>query len=166
MNDGAVSFSYFKRALKALNPRLTVNFDSGSLHRGVMVYLRIPKHPDSDPITGLWEVLAVPSPLYYRHMPKHDVEWIEPGTGKGKWVRGWSTFFKDAKRLRDPWGRKIFSADKVKAWFDRPYDKFDSGKYKRDLNERNRSGAEKMGQIMKDNRYIFDPKQMPSEMGA
>ena len=166
MNDGAVSFAYFKRALKAINPNVILHWDSGSLHRGVMVYLHLPNHPDSNPVNGLWEVLAVPSPLYFKHMPKHDVEWKDPISGVGKWVRGWSTFFKDAKKLRDPFGRKIFSPGKVAAWFDKPYDKFDSGAFKRDLNRKNRSGSEKMAERMRDERYIFDPRQMTSEMGA
>jgi hypothetical protein len=132
MADGTVSFNYFRRALKALNPLVHLEVESQT-HRGCMVYLRIPRHPESNPVTGLWEVLAVPSPIYYKRMPKHDVEL------NGKWVRGWSTFFKAVKKMRDPNGRIIFNPTKVKALFNKPYDNFDSRKFKADLAEANLS---------------------------
>ncbi len=129
-----------------------------------MVYLEIPNHPDSDPVTGLWEVLAVPSPIFYPKMPKHDTEYTDIN-GSIKWVRGWSTFFKAVCKQRDPWGRKILSKDKVKAWFDRPFDKFNSKEYQAELRYRRDVGI-RLAKQMADSRYVFDPREMPSYMGA
>lgn len=163
MSDGAVSFAYFKRALKALNPRFVVKANPAATHRGVMVYLYIPNHPESDPETGLWEVLAVPSPNFYPKMPKHDT--VHSGlVGSGKWVRGWSTFFKAVVKMRDPWGRKIVSAEKVKAWFDKPFDKFNSREFQAEVRERN-NRVLNLAKKMQDKRYVFDPREMPSYMG-
>ncbi len=148
-SDGAVSFAYFRRALKALNSRVVIPVNSMSTSRGVMVYLNIPNHPDSDPVSGLWEVLAVPSPLYYKKIPKHDKEFLDPLTGTRKWVRGWGTFFRAVKNMRDPWKRRIFSPGRVKALFEKPYDNFDSQKFKRDLNERNETPEDRINRKLR-----------------
>lgn len=142
MGDGAVSFGYFRRALKALNPRVVLEIESQT-HRGCMVYLRYPKHPDSNPITGLWEVLAVPSPIFFKTLPKHDVEL------NGKWVRGWSTFFKAVRKMRGPDGRIIFDPKKVKGLFIKPYDLFDSQKFKADLAEQNLSPEARINRALR-----------------
>ena len=164
MNDGAVSFAYFKRALKALNGRFVIDLSKTTANRGVMVYLNIPSHPDSDPETGLWEVLAVPSPIFYPKMPKHDTEWVD-AKGVVKWVRGWGTFIKAICKMKDPWGRKIASKDKAKAWFEKPFDKFNSRAYIADIAKR-RDRQLALARLMADKRYVFDPREMPSYMGA
>lgn len=165
MLDGMVRFSDLKRALKAMHPHVVIKNDL-SLHRGTMVYLSFPRHPDSDPVTGLWEVLAIPSPIFFDLIPKHDVEWKDPITGQGKWVRGWSTFFKSVRRMKDPTGQYIFPPSKVRRWFNDAYDRFSSNKFKADLNERNTPETLKLARMMRDERYVFDPRHMPSGMGV
>jgi hypothetical protein len=64
----------------------------------------LPKHPDSDPKTGLYEILAVPSPRYFSRFPQFDFEAIhlKGEDGKSKWQRGYSSFFKALCRMRNP----------------------------------------------------------------
>jgi len=163
MDDGAVSFSYFYRALRSMNRNLYIKVNEQTVTRGTMVYLDI-NHPDCDPVTGLWEVIAVPSPVFYPKMPKHDTEFVDE-RGAVKWVRGWSTFFKAVCKMTDPNGKKILSKDKVKAWFDRPFDKFNSREYQAQVRYKREQGL-RLARQMADKRYIFDPREMPSYMGA
>lgn len=160
-SDGTVTFAYFYRALKAMNPRIVIKVDTRTINRGTMVYLDV-NHPDSDPVTGLWELIAVPSPIFYKHMPKRDTSYVL--NGSEKWVRGWSTFFKAVCKMKDPNGRKILSRDKVKAWFDRPFDKFNSREFQAQVRERREIGL-RLARTMADSRYVFDPREMPSYMG-
>lgn len=161
-SDGTVTFAYFYRALRAMNSHMVICVDESTMHRGTMVYLDV-NHPDSNPVTGLWELIAVPSPVFYKHMPKHDTSYVENGVEK--WVRGWSTFFKAVCKMRDPHGRKILSRDKVKAWFDRPFDKFNSREFQAQVRWRREAGL-RLARQMADSRYVFDPREMPSHMGA
>lgn len=163
MDDGAVSFSYFYRALRSMNRNLVIKVDETTVTHGTMVYLDI-NHPDCDPVTGLWELIAVPSPLFYPKMPKHDTEFVD-AKGSYKWVRGWSTFFKAVCKMRDPNGKKILSADKVRAWFDRPFDKFNSREYQAQVRYKREQGL-RLARQMADKRYVFDWREMPSHMGA
>ena len=137
--DSAIPFGTFVRKLKDLNPKIVVPLNEGHSKRGVMVYLRLPRHPDSHPLTGLWEILALPAPWFYPMTPKHDTE-RRSLDGSGKWVRGWGTFLKAVKRMKDPsTGRLIFDPKRVKGLFPRPYDGFNSQQFKAELNERNLS---------------------------
>ena len=129
MARGAVSFGYFVRALKCMNKLVHCEPQQS---RGTMVYLKLPRHPESNPATGLWEILAVPSPHIFKEMPKHDM------VHDGKWVRGWGTFFKAVRTMKDPMGRVLFPKSLVEKLFSDPYDKFNSRQFKRDLNESNR----------------------------
>lgn len=142
-SDGAVSWGYFGRALKSMNPKVVLDPPRNPNQLGAMVYLRLPRHPESDPVTGLWEVLAVPAPRYFRQMPKHDVE------HGGKWVRGWGTFFKSVRKMRDPFGRVIFDPKRVKALFPGVYDRFNSRQFKQDLNERNEAPEAKINRKLR-----------------
>jgi len=81
-SDGTVTFAYFYRALKAMNSRFVIRVSESTMNRGTMVYLDLPRHPESDPETGLWEVIAVPSPIFYKHMPKHDTSYVLNGSEK------------------------------------------------------------------------------------
>ena len=161
MGRGTVSFSYFRRALIAMNPRIQLEVDEKSKHRGVMVYLKMPQHPESNPVNGLWEILAVPSPKYFRIMPKHDTE------HDGKWVRGWSTFFRACRKMKEPSGRLIFDPKRVRAFFKEPYnDKFKSVEYRNALNAKNEAPESKLAKQMQDKRYVFDPRKLPSHMAV
>lgn len=145
LGDGSVGFSTFVRKLKAINPKVVVPWPKAtSLAPGTMVCLSFPSHPDSDPVTGLWEVLAIPSPNFFPWIPKHDTSWIEPASGKAKWVRGWTTFFKATRKMKDPWGRPIFPEKAVRAAFQDPYDRFSSKEFKADLREQNKTEEEKI----------------------
>ncbi len=166
MGDGAVPFSKFVRLLKVMNPKIVCDIPSPkSRHRGVMVYLRAPKHPDSDPETGLWEVLAVPSPIYLPMTPKHDPTY-KGLDGSEKWVRGWDTFFKAVCKMEDPTtGLPIFSKSRVKGLFPGAFDNFNSRAFQAEVFARsNRVMA--LAKTMADKRYVFDPREMPSYMGG
>ncbi len=168
MGDGAVPFSKFVRLLKVLNPKIVCDIPSPkSRHRGVMVYLRIPKHPDSDPETGLWEVLAVPSPIYFPMTPRLDTTY-KGLDGSEKWVRGYSTFFKAVCKMEDPSkgkGEFIFKRGAVASLFPGAFDKFNSRAFQAEVFARsNRVMA--LAKTMADKRYVFDPREMPSYMGG
>lgn len=137
----SVSFGYFVRALQSMNRRVVVEPMGNAL--GAMVYLRLPMHPDSNPATGLWEILAVPSPKHFKPMPKYDIE------HHGKWVRGWGTFFRAVKKMKDPMGRLIFNPKDVERLFIKPYRLFDSRGFKAALNEKNESPEAKINRKLR-----------------
>jgi hypothetical protein len=145
LGDGSIGFSTFVRKLKAINPKVVVPWPSAtSVAPGTMVYLNLPRHPDSDPVTGLWEVLAIPSPNFFPWIPKHDTSWLEPASGKAKWVRGWVTFLRSVRKMKDPWGRPVFSEKAIVATFGRLDDSFSSKEFKAELRESNKTAEEKI----------------------
>lgn len=167
MSDGAVPFSKFVRLLKVMNPKIVCDIPAPShRHRGVMVYLRVPKHPESDPETGLWEVLAVPSPVYFPMTPKYDT--VYKGLdGSEKWVRGWDTFFKATCKMQDPtsaFSKPIFDYKIVRQLFPGSFSKFNSRKFQSEVRERS-NRVMNLAKTMADKRYVFDPREMPSYMG-
>lgn len=145
VGDGSIGFSTFVRKLKAINPKVVVPWPRAtSVAPGTMVCLSFPRHPDSDPITGLWEVLAIPSPNFFPWIPKHDTSWVDPVSGKAKWVRGWVTFLRSVRTMKDPWGRPIFPEKALKAAFGRLDDGFSSKEFKAGLKEQNKTAEEKI----------------------
>lgn len=94
-----MGWDQFRRALRQANPGLILLRSATT--RGAMVYLRT-KHPDADH-RGLWEIMAVPSPTFYKQgLPRADFL-----DDNGKWCRGWETFFALVKRMRDPYGKRL-----------------------------------------------------------
>ncbi len=109
----SISWERFRRAIKAGNRDAVLLPSRSTL--GAMVYLRAPKHPDSDH-RGLWEIMAVPSPTFYHRCPKEDS--IGVFRGKKFRVRGYNQFFKTARRMRIRYegeSRVIFDMKKVLA---------------------------------------------------
>ena len=126
-----------------------------------MVYLYYPRHPDSDH-RGLWEVLAVPSPTFFHRFPQYDIEVTdEMKEHKGKWTRGYSTFFKALMRMKDPSRRPIISKGQVFNLLPSVFEKFDSEGFKRMLNEKNKTDfqrkQEKLQSVLKPIKGWGDP---------
>lgn len=139
LRDGSVRWGYFRRALKAMNPKIVLEPPRNPENPGAMVYLRIPRHPESDPLTGLWEVLAVPSPCVFKTIPKYDTE------HNGKWVRGWATFFKSVRQITNPLtGKPVFNEKLVKYYFPGVFDRFSTKAFKAELREKNKTREEKI----------------------
>ena len=140
----AVSWSTFKKAI-GTNPR--ARFSGTRSSKAAMVYLYLPKHPDSDK-RGLWEVLAVPSPTYFMRCPKHFVE------TDGKSLRGYAEFFRATLKMRSPDGKKIFNQSAVKAIIPDAYEIFDSKSFKADVTKKNLSDDVKQYNKVK---HLFNP---------
>lgn len=106
----SISWTVFTKAIKAGNPRAVLL--PSKTTQGAMVYLHLPKHPDSDH-RGLWEIMAVPSPTFYKMCPYEDFI-----ADNGKRARGYSQFFRSAKRMRyrfdDGVSYPVFDASRVK----------------------------------------------------
>lgn len=100
-----ISWVDFKRALDT-NPRLRLLPSKTS--KGAMVYCYAPNNPESDE-RGLWEVMAVPSPTFFKRFPFKD--FIDDD---GAWLRGYNTFFKLCLRMRDSLGKRVFNPEKIK----------------------------------------------------
>lgn len=116
-----IHWDTFRKALKA--GRSNVVYNPNGDKAGAMVYLWLPRHPDSDR-RGLWEIMSAPSRTRFERCPIQDVE-ID-----GKWVRGASTFFKNCRKLRDPNGKMLFNWKKVLAVFPDAKTLFNSKAYK------------------------------------
>lgn len=101
----SISWRTFQLAL-ATNPRLRLL--PSKTTKGAMVYCYAPKNPESDE-RGLWEVMAVPSPTFFKKFPFRD--FIDDS---GAWIRGYNSFFKRCLHMRDAIGKAIFDPKKVK----------------------------------------------------
>lgn len=101
-----LSWQTFAKAL-ATNPCLRLLPSKST--KGAMVYCYAPNNPESDD-RGLWEIMAVPSPTFFRRFPFKD--FIDDD---GKWVRGYNTFFKKCLKMRDAFGKRLFNPEKIKA---------------------------------------------------
>ena len=110
----AVSWPYFEKALKAIQPKAVLMPSKES--RGAMVYIRAAKWPDVDH-RGLWEVAAVPSPTFFRKFPKVDFSVEGQTTDKGKWMRGYVSFWKLIAKKRGPNGDILFPKRSILKWF-------------------------------------------------
>lgn len=122
-----------------MDRRIRWNVD-GSKGLGSMVYLYLPTHPDSDPKTGLWEIMALPNPLYFPATPQMDEMKFDAGSRQWKYVRGYATFFKALLRFKNPLtGQPIFPKSKVEALNIGAYKKFNTKSILAEINELNKS---------------------------
>jgi len=118
-----ISWNTFNRAL-ATNPRLRLL--PSKTTKGAMVYCYAPKNPDSDE-RGLWEIMAVPSPTFFKRFPFKD--FIDDG---GNWIRGYNSFFKRCLNMRDALGKAVFNPKKVKALIPDAYNNWRGSKEVKD----------------------------------
>lgn len=138
-----VPWRRLREMMMRLNPRIRWNVKEKQ-GLGAMVYLHLPGHPLSDPETGLWEVLALPNPLWFAVTPCLDTSKVNPETGREHWVRGYASFFKAVTRMKNPaTGKPIFDRNAVKALNIGAYRCFNSAKFRKDLNERNKTDVER-----------------------
>jgi hypothetical protein len=149
-----VPWKELRKMMVRLNPRIVWNaIEKRGL--GAMVYLQLNKHPDADPATGLWEIAALPNPLWFPVTPCLDTTLVNPETNKEHWVRGYASFFKGISRLKDPaTGRYIFDRSAVKSLNIGAYRSFNSAKFRADMRERNKSDVERWNDK---NKGIFRP---------
>jgi hypothetical protein len=152
-----LSWSRFNRILRYLNPKLVLL--PSATTRSAMVYLRLPKHPDSDH-RGLWEVGAVPSPTFFTFgFPQFDfVDYT------GKMSRGYTTFFQRILKSRMPDGRPIYTKSSLKRVLPQALEKRSSKELKKKTDEANETDEYKMYKKTKNimRKYTI-PNEAPRE---
>lgn len=118
-----ISWHTFSKAL-ATNPRLRLL--PSKTTKGAMVYCYAPNNPESDE-RGLWEIMAVPSPTFFKRFPFKD--FVDED---GAWIRGYNSFFKRCLKMRDALGKHVFNPVNIKALIPDAYNNWRGSKEVKD----------------------------------
>ena len=101
----------FARRLRALNGGLVV---APGLGRVDGLYLRMPKHPSSNPESGLKHLGSIPSSRVFNTLPKYDF-WDDT---LGGFNRGWTSVLRYLTTVRFAGKPVIHRADAIKMFGD------------------------------------------------